>query len=77
MIVDLEHPRLQVFVNEDVEAQDLEAVPSTFAPPSAELDFLLDQLKWLHGEQTFLAHFADLLEKAVCVDAVLVAKLLQ
>ena len=62
MIIDFQYPSLEVLVNEDVEAEDLEAVALAFVPPSIELNLLLDQREWLHGQDAFLASFRDLLK---------------
>ena len=43
MVIDFQYPGLEVLVNEDVEAEDLEAVALAFVPPSIELNLLLDQ----------------------------------
>ena len=41
MIVDLQHPRFELAIDEDVEAENLEAVAFALIPPSVELKFLL------------------------------------
>ena len=43
VVVDLEHPDFQVLVNEDVEAEDLEAVALAFVPAASKLKLLFDQ----------------------------------
>ena len=40
MIVDFQHPRLELAIDEDVEAEDLETVAFPLIPPSIELEFL-------------------------------------
>ena len=41
MIVDFQHPRLELAIDEDVEAENLEAVAFPLIPPPVELVFLV------------------------------------
>ena len=43
MVVDLEHPSFQILIDEDVKAEDLEAVTFMFVPAPTKLNFLLNE----------------------------------
>lgn len=76
MVVYFEHPSFEVTIDEDVKAEDLEAVALPLLPSSIELILLFNQRKGLHSEDALLAHFANLLEKKLCVYFLLHSELL-
>ena len=77
VVVDLEHPDFQVLVNEDVEAEDLEAVAFTFVPAASKLKLLFDQRVRLHRQQGLFAAFTNLVKQVVSVDVLVFPELVQ
>ena len=69
VVVDLEEPGLELFVDEDVEAQDLEAVALRLC--HVYLVFLVLEHKWLNSNQSLGARFLDLLPEELGVDVLL------
>ena len=69
MVVDFQNPRLQLVVNEDIEAQYLEAVSLCLWKLTIKLKCLLSQRVRLQSYQCFLAYFGDLLEEVISINS--------
>ena len=77
MIVNLKDPDLEITVDKDIKAQDLEAVAFSFMPPPIELVLLFLKTKRLHSEDTFLTDLDYLFEQRLGVNLFFVSQLLK
>ena len=71
VVINLKYPSLQLFVNEDVKAEDLEAVTFPLIKSALEEWVLLEDTSRLERDQRLLTNLYDLLEKIVSVYAML------
>ena len=67
MVIYFKHPSFEITIDEDVKAEDLEAIALPLLPATVELILLFNQRERLHREDALLTHFANLLEKVLRV----------